>query len=143
MLSAQRELAATLPASEEPGPNGPIYMVNLLKFKDKAEYSDGRETELTGREAYQLYGRAVSEIIQDFGGHVVFAADVTMLSLGKVDELWDEVAIACYPKRAALVAMSSSAAWRKAAVHREAGLAGQLNIETVLMPGLGGVALTR
>ena len=66
-----------------------------------------------------------------------------MLSLGKVDELWDEVAIACYPKRAALVAMSSSAAWRKAAVHREAGLAGQLNIETVLMPGLGGVALTR
>jgi hypothetical protein len=39
--------------------------------------------------------------------------------------------------------MASSAAWRKAAVHREAGLAGQLNIETVLMPGLGGVALTR
>ena len=128
-------------AMQAPGPDGPIYMVNLLKFKDKAEYSDGRDTDLTGREAYHLYGRAVSKIIQDFGGHVVFAADVTMLSLGKVEDLWDEVAIACYPKRAALVAMSSSEAWRKAAVHREAGLAGQLNIETVLMPGLEGVSL--
>ena len=25
----------------EPGPEGPIYMVNLLKFKDRAEYPDG------------------------------------------------------------------------------------------------------
>ena len=130
-------------AMQEPGPDAPIYMVNLLKFKDKAEYTDGRETDLSGREAYQIYGRAVAQIIQDYGGHVVFAADVTMLSLGKVDELWDEVAIACYPKRGDLVSMSMSAAWREAAVHREAGLAGQLNIETTLMPGLEKVALTR
>ena len=129
-------------AMQEPGPDGPIYMVNLLKFKDKAEYSDGRETDLTGREAYQLYGSAVSKIIQDFGGHVVFAADVTMLSLGRVDELWDEVAIATYPNRGALVAMSTSQPWREASVHREAGLAGQLNIETVLAPGLAGVVLS-
>lgn len=33
------------------GPDGPIFMVNLLKFKDKAEYEDGRETTLSGREA--------------------------------------------------------------------------------------------
>ena len=26
------------------GPEGPIFMVNLLKYKDKAEYKDGRET---------------------------------------------------------------------------------------------------
>ncbi len=30
----------------EPGPPGPVYMVNLLKFKDRAEYEDGRETDL-------------------------------------------------------------------------------------------------
>ena len=41
-------------AMQEPGPHGPIYMVNLLKFKAKAEYTDGRETDLTGREAYQI-----------------------------------------------------------------------------------------
>ena len=122
-------------AMQEPGPRGPIYMVNLLKFKDKAEYADGRESRLSGREAYQIYGQAVSQIIRDYGGSVVFAADVSMLALGQVDELWDEVAIATYPTRGDLVAMSMSDAWREAAVHREAGLAGQLNIETTLMPG--------
>ena len=115
----------------QPGPDGPIYMVNLLKFKDKAEYEDGRETDLTGYEAYQLYGRAVSRIIQDYGGEIQFAANVTFLSLGQVEELWDEIAIAKYPNRGALLAMSSSEEWRAASVHRTAGLAGQLNIETV------------
>ena len=115
----------------QPGPDGPIYMVNLLKFKDKAEYEDGRETDLTGFEAYQLYGRAVSRLIQAYGGEIQFAADVTFLSLGQVEELWDEIAIAKYPNRGALLAMSSSQEWQEAAVHRTAGLAGQLNIETV------------
>mgnify|MGYP001301918163 FL=1 len=31
--------------------DSPISMLNLLKFKDKAEYEDGRTTDLTGREA--------------------------------------------------------------------------------------------
>lgn len=115
----------------QPGPDGPIYMVNLLKFKDQADYEDGRETDLTGFEAYQLYGRAVSRIIRDYGGEIQFAANVTFLSLGQVEELWDEIAIAKYPNRGALLAMSSSPEWREAAVHRTAGLAGQLNIETV------------
>ncbi|MDH3295235.1 MAG: DUF1330 domain-containing protein [Acidimicrobiia bacterium] len=115
----------------EPGPDGPIFMVNLLKFKERAEYEDGRETDLTGRQAYQLYGRAVSKLITEYGGEVTFVADVTFLSLGQVEELWDEVAIARYPNRGALLAMSSSDAWREAAVHRTAGLAGQLNLETV------------
>ncbi len=58
----------------DPGPNGPIYMVNLLKYKEKAEYADGRETDLSGREAYAIYGQAVSELIQEFGGDVEFSA---------------------------------------------------------------------
>ena len=46
----------------EAGPEGPIYMVNLLKFKPVAEYEDGRSTQLTGKEAYEIYGDAVAEI---------------------------------------------------------------------------------
>lgn len=116
----------------EKGPDGPIFMVNLLKFKEKAEYDDGRETDLTGRDAYLIYGRAVSDILPKFGGRAVFAADVTFLALGEVEELWDEVAIAMYPSRADMVRMSLSEEWREAAIHRSAGLKGQLNIETVL-----------
>lgn len=117
----------------EPGPDGPIFMVNLLKFKEHAEYEDGRETDLTGRQAYEIYGRGVSQLLPTYGGKVVFAGDVTFLMLGQVEELWDEIAIAQYPNRGALVAMSSSEEWQALAVHRTAGLAGQLNIETVAL----------
>jgi len=127
-----------LPSSAEridemmlPGPEGPIFMVNLLKFKDRAQYQDNRQSELTGREAYQIYGQAVSKLIGEYGGELVFHADVTFLALGQVEELWDEIAIAKYPNRAALLAMSTSQEWRDATVHRTAGLAGQLNIESV------------
>lgn len=134
-MHVENELMPTSPERIEqmldPGPDGPIYMVNLLKFRDRAVYEDGRETELSGREAYQLYGRAVSRFIGDYGGEIVFVGDVTFLALGQVDELWDEVAIAKYPDRRALYEMSTSDEWREAAVHRTAGLAGQLNIETV------------
>jgi hypothetical protein len=64
----------------EPGPEGPIYWVNLLKFKDKAEYGDGRPTELTGRKAHSIYGAAM------------FAADVERLTLDEVEER-------CKPRR--------------------------------------------
>ncbi|NQY12571.1 MAG: DUF1330 domain-containing protein [Henriciella sp.] len=121
---------------QEQGPEGPIFMVNLLKFKDKAEYADGRETDLTGRQAYQLYGAGVAGLLPEYGGRICFVADVTFLSLGQVEELWDEVAIAAYPDRNALFRMSTSQAWQDLAVHRAAGLAGQLNIETV-MPAHG------
>ncbi len=115
----------------QPGPDGPISMVNLLKFKEHAEYEDGRETTLTGREAYEIYGRGVSKLLTDYGGKLTFAGDVTFLALGQVDDLWDEVAIAQYPSRAELWKMSTSPEWQELAVHRTAGLAGQLNIETV------------
>lgn len=118
----------------EKGPDGPVFMINLLKFKDKAAYADGRETDLTGRQAYQLYGIGVAGLLPEYGARFFFMADTTFLSLGQVEELWDEVAIAVYPNRNALMRMSTSEAWQALSDHREAGLAGQLNIESV-MPG--------
>ena len=116
----------------EAGPEGPVFMINLLKFKDKAEYADGRETDLTGRQAYQLYGAGVTGLLPEYGARFFFMADTTFLSLGQVEELWDEVAIAVYPERVAMMKMSGSEEWQAAGQHRAAGLAGQLNIETVL-----------
>ena len=115
----------------EAGPSGPIVMVNLLKFRDRAVYEDGRPCDLTGREAYALYGAEVGPMITAYGGKVLCIGDVTWLAIGEVDRLWDEVALAQYPDRAALTAMSTSAEWRAISVHRAAGLEGQLNIETV------------
>jgi uncharacterized protein (DUF1330 family) len=115
----------------EPGHDGPIYMVNLLKFKEKAEYADGRATDLSGQEAYALYGQAVAGLLVKHGGGPMFSAAVERLMLGEVEELWDTVAIAMYPSRQAMLEMVSSPEYQEIAVHREAGLAGQLNIETV------------
>ena len=119
----------------QPGPDGPIYMVNLLKFKDRAEYEDGRPTQLTGREAYDIYGAAVSQLIKEFGGAAMFAADVERLMLGDVEELWDEVAIAMYPSRNAMLDMMQSPTMQDISSHRAAGLSGQLNIETAAPKG--------
>ena len=115
----------------EPAPDGPIYMVNLLKFKPKAEYEDGRSTELTGAEAYGIYADAVSELLKEFGGSGCFFADVERLMLGEVEELWDEVGVAMYPSRSAMLEMMQSPRMQEIGAHRAAGLAGQLNIETV------------
>ena len=129
---------AQLAEMMKPGPAGPIFMINLLKIRDRAAYEDGRACDLSGREAYMIYGRAVTALLPKFGGRALFAGDVTHLTLGLVEELWDEVAVASYPDRAALVAMSMSDEWREIAVHRTAGLAGQLNIETVASAGTAG-----
>ena len=110
--------------------DSPISMLNLLKFKDKAEYEDGRTTDLTGREAYQIYALAVSKLVENTGGKVLFGAEVSRLMLGEVEELWDTVAIAQYPSRRKMLEMMMSPEYAEISVHRTAGLKGQLNIET-------------
>ena len=110
--------------------DSPISMLNLLKFKDKAEYEDGRATDLTGREAYQIYALAVARLVENTGGKVLFGAEVSRLMLGEVEELWDTVAIAQYPSRRKMLEMMMSPEYAEISVHRTAGLKGQLNIET-------------
>jgi uncharacterized protein (DUF1330 family) len=110
---------------------GPIVMVNLLKFRDKACYADGRDAELSGRDAYNRYAIEVAKLVNAIGGKVLFAGDVTFLTIGQVEGLWDEVALAQYPSRAAFLQMAMSPEYQLIAFHREAGLEGQLNIETV------------
>ena len=114
----------------QPGPDGPIVMVNLLKFRPRARYPDGRDPHLSGRDAYHRYGTAFVELLAAAGGRVVYVGDVSFLALGQVESLWDEVALAEYPSRAAFLAMTSLPAWQEIGIHREAGLEGQLNIET-------------
>ena len=110
--------------------DGPFVMVNLLKFKERAEYADGSEPELSGREAYARYGAAVSKLIEQLGGKILYSGAVTGLMIGDVDELWDAVALALYPSLAAFQNMAMSPEMRAIEHHRSAGLAGQLNIRT-------------
>ena len=117
----------------EQGENKPIYMVNLLKFKDKAQYPDKRETNLTGEEAYAIYSKEVVRHLSKVEGKPIFGGEVERLMLGEVEDLWDKVAIATYPSRQAMLDMISDPDYIESAQHRVAGLEGQLNIETSLI----------
>ncbi len=115
--------------------NGPMVMVNLLKFRDKADYPDGSNPEMTGKQAYAVYGAAVMKCLELVGGKGLFSADVSGLILGDVEELWDMVALAYYPSPQAMMQMVGLPEYQGIEIHRFAGLKGQLNIRT-RVPGL-------
>ena len=110
--------------------DGPFVMVNLLRFKPTAEYADGSNAGMSGREAYAIYGEAVSKLVEGLGGRIHYSGNVTGLMIGEVEDLWDMVALAEYPSLAAFQKMAMSPEMRAIEHHRSAGLAGQLNIRT-------------
>lgn len=107
----------------------PIAMLNLLKFKDKTEYEDGRPCELTGVEAYQLYTRAFGEIMGPRGARTLYSGEVRGALIGAGDDLWDAVAIIEYPSTEVMLNMLRDEEYQRAQQHRAAGLEGQLLIE--------------
>ncbi len=121
------EQAAAFFTSED---QGPLVMVNLLRFREVATYPDGSEPELSGRDAYMRYGVAVEACIAQVGGRGLFSGPVTGMLLGAAEEPWDMVALVWYPSPKAMMEMVALPEYRDIEVHRLAGLAGQLNIRT-------------
>jgi uncharacterized protein (DUF1330 family) len=116
--------------AQDPTP-GPIAMVNLLKYREKALYRDGRADDISGREAYLRYVAAMRPIVEAAGGRFLFSGRVQELVMGSVQDLWDDVGIAEYPSPAAFHRIATSPEVQAIGIHREAGLAGQLLIMTV------------
>ena len=107
----------------------PIAMINLLKFREKAQYEDGRDTDLTGEQAYAIYMDEVVGHLKKVGGEVSFGGSINRLMLGEVEELWDKAFIAKYPSKKVMLKMVTDPDYLESNKHRVAGLAGQLNIE--------------
>jgi len=114
---------------DEPGVAGPIVMVNLLRFRDQADYGDG-EISCTGQQAYSTYSKAVIPLIFEVGGFPVWAGKVRSALLVGDDEQWDQVALIAYPSRKAFVDMHCNQAYVECVKHRNAGLADVRLIET-------------
>ncbi len=101
----------------------PFVMVNLLKFRDKAEYGqDSGEPERTGAEAYGLYGIVAMESIHAVGGRNIFTSANHPMLIGPVDTAWDMIAIIYYPSRQAFLDMIAMPSYRAALHHRTASL---------------------
>ena len=131
-MNVENELTPKNPANIQAflACEGPVCMVNLLKFREKAEYEDGRETELSGQEAYGLYASEMRKLVEASGGRFIFSATVDSLLLGEVEDLWDVVGIVEYSSSKALMEISATPEFQAIEVHRHAGLAGQLNLTT-------------
>ena len=99
-------------------PDGPIVMVNLLKFKPNG-----------GAEEYGKYGEKVGPILDSIGARILFTGDARVCMIGAGD--WDTVALVEYPDKMALVQMSRSEAYQAIHHHRAAGLQGQINYAVV------------
>ena len=112
------------------GSDESVVMVNLLKFKPVAEYDHEDEPTISGEEAYGKYISAVKLVLPELGARVVYEGKLTFLGIGQVEELWDKVLLIEYPSLAALAALGAYESIQAALKHREAGLDGQLLIES-------------
>jgi uncharacterized protein (DUF1330 family) len=110
-----------------------IAMLNLLKFREKAVYKDGRADDISGREAYQRYSDAMTKIVEREGGRILFAGRIAGVVIGEIEGAWDVAAIMEYPSRAAFQRIVTLPEVNEISLHREAGLEGQLLIMTESM----------
>lgn len=107
-----------------------IAMLNLLKFRKKALYKDGRIDDISGREAYLRYANAMTAIVEREGGRMLFSGRIAGVVVGEVGDVWDVAAVMEYPSRAAFQRIVTLPEVQEISVHREAGLEGQLLIMT-------------
>jgi uncharacterized protein (DUF1330 family) len=113
------EQIAALAGSSE---TGPVVMVNLLKFKDRA---DAPDTGMSGMEAYAKYAKSMVTIVESGGGRMIWSGRVTGMVLGESDVAFEMIALIEYPSRQAFAQIVGDARVQEIAVHRAAGLDGQ------------------
>ena len=110
---------------------GPFYMVNLIHFRELAVYPDGRETDLTGREANAIY--SPTEFLAAIGARIVFNTDVDMQIDGD-EPVWENVAIVEYPCPLAFFAMLADPEFQARSIHKDAGVETTIVLVTNLQP---------
>jgi len=114
------EAANKLPAA------GPVYMVNMLRYRETARYEgDADETPCSGREAYrQRYLPMFQKLAGSTEYKLIFFGSVLAKLVGPAGAQWDDVAIVEYASYADFCAVVNSERYRREAnPHRLAALA--------------------
>jgi uncharacterized protein (DUF1330 family) len=103
----------------------PIQMVNLLRYRERADY--GAQTQFppcSGREAYfQRYVAAFSKVAGADKTKIVWVGNVQATLVAPDAEIWDDIAIVEYESVEAMRSILDSAQYKgEAAPHRLAAL---------------------
>lgn len=119
--------------------DAPIHMLNLLRFRDLAEYPQGHENAdrgWSGSRAYREYGRASSGVFSRVGGAIVWRGGFECVVIGPGAETWDLGFVARYPSGRAFLEMVADPEYRDAVVNRTAALLDSRLVR--FTPGEGG-----
>lgn len=77
------------------GIEGEIVMLNMIKFKDVADYSEhpelAPEKQVSGEQAYQTYMQHTQPFLAESGGEVIFMGTAAEYFIGPEDQSWDLV----------------------------------------------------
>ena len=107
--------------------DGPLQMLNLLKFKDKVESSG-----LSGSDHYNNYMKAIIPFFQNANAKVRFMGKPKFTLIGPSEKEWDKVLIVEYAQKEDFVKMITTPGY-PAKMRREA-LADSRLIFCELMP---------
>ena len=108
--------------SRDNAPDGPIVMLNLLKFHAKARYPDGAGFAGTGAEAYARYQHNFTVTVGAISqAEVLFDGPVMRQFIGG-DADWDRMLIVRYPSRQHFLAMMADEGYKAGLIHRYAAL---------------------
>ena len=106
---------------------GPIVMVNLMRFRERSLDGDG-----SGWDAYLRYSALTVPMIKARGGTLLWTGNAKAVALGRQDgNQWDYVALVYYPSVAAFIDMMTSADYENLSdPHRRNGCAKHVIIAT-------------
>jgi uncharacterized protein (DUF1330 family) len=107
-------------ATRAPEDDSPIYMVNLMKYHEVAQYTADASVDkpISGREADDRYNPA--SILAKIGANMMFVGDVVKSHVGS--ENWDRIAVVRYPSRKSFIDMQSRKDFSEKHVHKAAGM---------------------
>jgi hypothetical protein len=117
----------------EPDADGDIYMLNLMKYRERAVYDDAADAAVSGREADDRY--APVDVLAAIGASVCFLGDVVDAS-----EDWDRIAVVRYPTRRSFIEMQARDDFKDKHVHKEAGMDHTTIMGTLPTAGMPGAA---
>jgi len=107
--------------------NSPMIMLNMLQFKEIADYSSiphlAPNNEISGLQAYRLYMKAVHPLLLKIGSEMIFSGTTDQFLIGPQDEKWDAVLLVKHLKMTDFMAFASDPEYLKIAGHRTAALA--------------------
>lgn len=107
-------------------PKGNVIMLNLLKFKEIADYSEAKhlkpDSEISGREAYQLYMQHTTPFLEEAGSELIFMGSANTFLIGPQEEDWDLMLLVKHASVQKFMGFANNPEYLAIAGHRTAAL---------------------